>query len=67
MILSLAVDRAVNDRPDNLDYCLGRANFEKGVWECATSISYESKALDNEGKISYKIPNNGIYAIIFNP
>jgi hypothetical protein len=67
MILSLAVDRAVNDRPDNLDYCLGRADFEKGVWECATTISYDSEALDNEGKISYKIPNNGIYAVIYNP
>jgi hypothetical protein len=67
MILSLAVDRAVNDRPDNLDYCLGKADFEKGVWECATSISYDYESLDNEGKISYKIPNNGIYAIIFNP
>jgi len=67
MILSLAVDRAVNDRPDNLDYCLGRADFETGVWECATSISYDSESLDNEGKISYKIPSNGIYAIIFNP
>lgn len=41
MILSLAVDRAVNDRPDNLDYCLGRADFDKGVWDCATSISYD--------------------------
>jgi len=27
MILTLSIDKAINDRPANLDYCLGRAEF----------------------------------------
>lgn len=28
MIMTLSIDKALNDRHDNLDYCLGRADFK---------------------------------------
>lgn len=39
MILTLAIDKAVNDREDNLDYCLGRADFVNKKWVCSSTIS----------------------------
>ncbi len=68
MILTLSIDKAGNDRPDNLDYCLGVADFKTGKWVCASIIPVKPPGYNGfKNKISYKIPNNGIYAVIFNP
>lgn len=63
MILTLAVDVPINAEKDR-DFCLGQANFELEKWECAEIRALE---IDNDNnKLSYKLPGNGIYAIIFN-